>query len=270
MARLRGWVLGAAVVLAALTPALFAIAALGVRFGLLSFKFGFATLAIGIGPLLALAGLAVGALALALALAVRPRKGAVVALASFLVPLFALGGLMGVRQQAAAYPPIHDISTDRANPPGFSEALTQERTAAGANSLDLLGKRVPATGRFGAAEGRLSLELQAEAYPDVTPLTVGLPGQPAYDLALKTARDLGWRITREDPRGLTFEAQERSFWFGFTDDIVVRVTPGGDGSVIDIRSVSRVGVSDLGVNAARIRAFSQALIGKLERAGAAA
>jgi uncharacterized protein (DUF1499 family) len=51
------------------------------------------------------------------------------------------------------------------------------------------------------------------------------------------------------------EATATTFWFGFKDDVVVRVVANAAGSRIDIRSVSRVGQSDIGANAARIEKF---------------
>ena len=66
---------------------------------------------------------------------------------------------------------------------------------------------------------------------------------------------MGWAILATDPQAGRIEASERSFWYGFTDDIVVRVAAAGAGSRIDVRSSARQGRSDLGVNAARIRAY---------------
>ena len=51
------------------------------------------------------------------------------------------------------------------------------------------------------------------------------------------------------------EATDTTFWFGFKDDVVVRVQPADNGSRIDVRSESRVGKSDVGTNARRIRAY---------------
>jgi len=251
--------------------AYFAGVVLGVRSGVLDFRFGFAVLGVTVGPILVLGCLVLGALALVGALAIPPRQGVGLGLAAFGIPAVAVALLLGVRAQAAQAPPIHDISTDLANPPAFSSAVHAARAAiAGGNDLDLATKRVPQLGRFGASEGRLSTELQRERYPDLQPIDAPLPGQFAYDLARNTAEELGWRITRADPAGLTIEAQVRSFWFGFVDDIVVRVTPVSEAqSRIDVRSVSRVGVSDLGANAKRIRAFRDSVNARLERAGAA-
>jgi uncharacterized protein (DUF1499 family) len=70
---------------------------------------------------------------------------------------------------------------------------------------------------------------------------------------------MGWELVASDPIAGRIEATDTTFWFGFTDDIVIRVSPRGGGSRVDIRSVSRVGISDVGTNAARIRKYLAAL-----------
>ena len=71
------------------------------------------------------------------------------------------------------------------------------------------------------------------------------------------ARDLGWEIVAAVPNEGRIEATDTTSWFGFKDDIVVRVTPTASGSRIDVRSLSRLGKGDLGKNAARVRAYLQ-------------
>lgn len=263
MGQIRDWVVRIALAASLALIAYFMIAALGVRFGLWGVAMGLGNLTIRIGPLLAFGALALGGIAVLAALLVRPRRGAALALAALLVPAALVGGLLQFRSQAQAVPPIHDISTDLADPPAFSAKVRQAREAKGANSLDLLTKRVPnLNGRFGAAEGQLSIDLQRQAYGDILPISVPLPPAQAQQRALDIAKQLGWQVTRLEPASSGLEAQVRSFWFGFVDDIAVRIRQGGtsDESVVDIRSVSRVGVSDIGANAKRVRAFSQALI----------
>lgn len=263
MGQVRDWVVRIALAASLALIAYFMIAALGVRFGLWGVALGLGTLTIRIGPLLAFGALALGAIAVLAALLVRPRRGAALALAALLVPAALVGGLLQFRSSAQAVPPIHDISTDLADPPAFSAEVRQAREAMAANSLDLLTKRVPnLNGRFGAAEGQLSIDLQRQAYGDVLPISVPLAPAQAQQRAQAIAKQLGWQVTRLVPSSGGLEAQVRSFWFGFVDDIAVRIRPGatGEESVVDIRSVSRVGVSDLGANAKRVRAFSKALI----------
>jgi uncharacterized protein (DUF1499 family) len=148
-----------------------------------------------------------------------------------------------LRQQHT--PPINDITTDTTNPPAIVAALPA-RQAENAVSAVYGGPAVA--------------EKQAAAYPDIAPVIVPMPMSHAFDLASNTAKAMpGWRILAVNAQAGTIEATQASLWFGFVDDIVIRVTQNGDGSRIDIRSHSRQGRGDLGVNAARIRKYIAAL-----------
>jgi uncharacterized protein (DUF1499 family) len=96
---------------------------------------------------------------------------------------------------------------------------------------------------------------QLKAYPDVRPLTLTVPPDAAFEKALRAAREAGWDIVESRPDQGRIEATDTTLWFGFKDDIVVRVTASDSGSRIDVRSVSRVGKSDIGTNATRIRNY---------------
>jgi uncharacterized protein (DUF1499 family) len=142
-------------------------------------------------------------------------------------------------------PPIHDITTDPDNPPTFS-AVLPARAAEHAGSLDHRNPRV--------------LQLQKSAYPDVAPMMTPLSVASAFDMALQLAQTMpGWTIVASDAETGRIEATQQSRWFRFTDDIVIRVAGDVTGSRIDMRSASRQGRSDFGVNAARIRAYMGAL-----------
>lgn len=136
--------------------------------------------------------------------------------------------------------PINDITTDTDNPPAF---VVLDDTRAGARtSLVYAGAELAAA--------------QAAAYPDIAPLETDLDAGAAHARALEVAKAMGWEIVAEDKENYRFEATARTSVFYFADDVVV-VTPLEDGSRVDMRSVSRVGRSDQGVNAARIRDFQQ-------------
>ena len=90
-------------------------------------------------------------------------------------------------------------------------------------------------------------------------MSLALPREAAFDRALDAAQRMGWTIVAADDTTGRIEASDRSRWFGFTDDIVIRITPEGSGSRVDVRSSSRLGRSDFGVNAARIRVYLAAL-----------
>jgi uncharacterized protein (DUF1499 family) len=206
----------------------------GTRFGLWNYRTGFSALRWG-----AYAGLAAAAVAVLL-LIVRPRSGGVIPLALGLV--LGLGAAFvpwRLMQQARRVPPIHDITTDLDRPPKFVAILPLR---AGAPN--------PAT--YGGSE---VADAQRRSYPDIKPLLLSVPASAAYKQALASARGMGWELVASDSTAGRIEATATTPWFGFKDDVVVRVRPEGSGSRIDVRSVSRVGKSDVGANAQRIRTY---------------
>ena len=109
-------------------------------------------------------------------------------------------------------------------------------------------------------EGPAIAEQQRAAYPDIGPVTLPAPPDAAFNRALATVERLGWEVLGSDAAAGRIEASDRTFWFGFTDDVVIRIADAVDGgSRVDVRSLSRVGVGDLGANADRVRAFLAAL-----------
>jgi uncharacterized protein (DUF1499 family) len=142
-------------------------------------------------------------------------------------------------QQAQRVPPIHDITTDTERPPEFQAVLPLRADAP--NPAAYGGPEVAAQQRAG--------------YPDIAPLTLELPPAEAYRQALDAAREMGWELVAADSAEGRIEATATTGWFGFKDDVVVRVAPAGAGSRVDVRSVSRVGKSDVGANAERIREY---------------
>jgi len=143
------------------------------------------------------------------------------------------------KQRAEAVPPIHDITTDITDPPAFEAVLPLRRDAP--NPSEYGGDSIAAQ--------------QREGYPDLGPLTLDAPPDAAFLRALEAARDMGWEIVESDPDRGRIEATATTPWFGFKDDVVVRVRSAPEGSRVDVRSVSRVGRSDVGTNARRIRDY---------------
>lgn len=142
---------------------------------------------------------------------------------------------------AEGIPPIHDITTDLDNPPQFVTLPLRKDNRAGLAS---------------EAEYRT---LHQKAYGDLRSIMVRGPVAQATEKAAKVAKDMGWTIVTVDPAKGVVEATDAVSYIRFYDDVVIRVTPVEGGSRVDVRSVSRVGVSDLGVNAKRIRAFMSAM-----------
>ncbi len=158
-----------------------------------------------------------------------------------------IGMLMGlIPLTVAAYlysaggsaPMIHDISTDTVRPPQYLAAVRQRKPDD--NALEWTESVAM---------------LQRKAYPDLNAIESTLTAGQALDKARQVALDLGWEIIDSVSRPGHLEAVATTFWFGFKDDIVIRVEPGAGGSVIDLRSASRVGRGDLGANAKRIKRF---------------
>jgi uncharacterized protein (DUF1499 family) len=148
--------------------------------------------------------------------------------------------------KARSVPRIADVTTDTRNPPQFVAALPLREKAKARN---------PAA--YGGAE---LAALQAKGYPDIKPLMVATPARAAFDAALKLAADQGWDIVATAPGQGRIEATAKTFWYGFKDDVVIRVAADGPMTRVDMRSVSRVGRNDVGANAARIRSY----LGKLK------
>lgn len=153
--------------------------------------------------------------------------------------------VLAVLLATGAGPVINDISTDLADPPHFRAAQTDA-----ANE-----------GRDLAYPGEAFARAQREGYPDLEPVRIAGDRDAVYQRCLAVAAELGWKITMQDAATGTFEAVDVSRIFHFVDDIAVRVREGDGTVVVDVRSRSRVGKGDMGANAARIRAFRNALTG---------
>lgn len=137
------------------------------------------------------------------------------------------------------YPPIHDITTDTENPPQF-------------NAIVPLRADAPNKAEYGGEE---VAKAQKAYYDGLETMKLEIPPANAYDKALQAAREMPWEIVAESKTDLRIEAYHKLPWFGFIDDVVIRVDTANGGSKIDVRSVSRVGTGDLGVNADRIKDY---------------
>jgi len=229
------------VLAAALALLLLALAPLGWRLGLWHYAIGFAL--IGLAALLAIVGAVLAGIGLGFGRATLSWRGGALPVLAVLLGLGFLAAAWQVIQHGAV--PIHDISTDLDNPPAFIAALPARQAEQAASA---------------AYAGAALARQQQAAYPDIGPIVLAAAPAQAFALALATARAMpGWTITASDPQAGRIEASQASFWFGFVDDVVIRVEADGAGSRIDMRSLSRQGVGDLGVNARRVRAYLAAL-----------
>lgn len=187
------------------------------------------------GATIALGAAALGLVATFMTARRGPRK---VAVASVLLALVVAAPPLLLFQRVQTLPKIHDISTDTDHPPSFVAIRSLRQGAR--NPLE-----------YSAA----TAAQQKRGYPDLVPLMTTLPPTAALARAERTARELGWEVVDVSAPDLRLEATDTSLLFGFKDDVVIRVTPLAEGSRIDLRSLSRVGGSDFGVNAKRIRKF---------------
>jgi len=230
-----------ALALSLIAALLLLVAGPGTRFELWHFRTGFELLRWA-----ACLGLAAAAVALLMLVWPRTRRGSVgTLLVALLVGLAVAFVLWNGMRQARQVPPIHDISTDTRDPPAFVAVLPLRADAAN-----------PAT--YGGPE---TARAQAEAYPDLRTQRLELPPEQAFERALEAAREMGWEIVAADPASGRIEATATTLWFGFKDDVVIRIRPDAGGSRVDVRSVSRVGKGDAGANAERIRAYLERLGG---------
>ncbi len=122
----------------------------------------------------------------------------------------------------------------------------------------LKGRSVPPINDISTDASEQS-EAQRKAYPDIQPLRLTVAPNIAFERAKGAVEEMGWQIVREEPSAGRIEAVASTFWFGFKDDVVIRVSADGIGSRVDVRSKSRVGRGDLGTNAQRIRAYAERL-----------
>jgi len=218
------------------------MAVLLIRFNKVDYQSGFVALGAG----LAIALVAVGMSFIAFVrIWQEGRRGLGSAIRGLVIAAAVLGYPAFMAIKAVTLPAINDIATDTEDPPVFSRSRA---------ALEARGGRIPPDV---PPEKR---EMQRAAYVQIAPLTLDIPPEDAFALVRKAAANLGWQVIEAVPPGGRvglgrLEAVDRTFLLKLPDDITVRIRPRADGTRIDIRSASRIGTHDLGMNAKRIRAF---------------
>lgn len=203
-------------------------------------------------------GLALLSVTLALALLlVAMRRSTFITvkgvLLSVLPALLVAAPISVVTMVAQELPSIHNISTDTEDPPAFTATIKAIRVATlGTNKLTY--KHYEGYKHSPGPTKDLA-QTQRDAYPDIKPITTRLPPDRAYGRALELVRSFNWMLISANPNTRVIEATDKSLWFGFKDDVVIRIRADDRGSRVDLRSASRIGRSDLGVNAKRIGKF---------------
>lgn len=223
-----------------------ALGIVGQRFGIVPFRLAFGAFAIAL--MLALVVSVMAFVFFLLTFFSLPGSMRFSSLAAFAMGMLPILGIVLTVGPGLKVPQIHDISTDLEDNIAFLNA--QKLRKEDENPLEIPSQKV--------------MDLQAGFYTELEPLVSLKSPEKAYEKAVEAAKSIGWEIVFEAQSQGQFEATESSKLFGFIDDIVVRVSPIEQGSVIDTRSVSRVGKSDLGANAKRIERFQEAFE-KLEK-----
>ena len=239
-ARLGSRLVVIGLVVALASAAAMVLSGIGYRLDLYHFRVGFAILRWAFwfalaGALLSVAGLAISG--------GKPGRILVAALIGTAVGLVAAYVPWSWKQTADALPYIHDISTDTTNPPEFVAAAKLRKP--GDHPVTYDGKEVA--------------DLQQKAYPDLGTLTAKASVEKVFEAAKAAIASMGMHLVDADASQGRIEANQTSLLYGFTDDMVVRIASGAGGTKVDVRSKSRVGRSDLGQNAKRIRTFLQKL-----------
>ncbi|MEE4201972.1 DUF1499 domain-containing protein [Erythrobacter sp.] len=235
-------------------PLYFAMAALGTKFGVWSWVTGLVSMIFTAGPILLGIVAAIALISLLISFLRKPRRRAAIAIAvaGLVVPGVIFAGFLTARSTAGDNP-IHDVATDTADPPQFSRRTMIARAEAEANPLHDYQTPLGELEMYEGSPPELAIKSHAQIindiYAELSPLPLGGASQADGVAAVAAAMgNMGLTDIRSDAQSGLVEGVAETFWFGFEDDVVARVGP----QQIDFRSVSRVGRSDLGVNAARI------------------
>tara|TARA_R110000868_G_scaffold21995_3_gene90746 strand:- start:1288 stop:1992 length:705 start_codon:yes stop_codon:yes gene_type:complete len=166
---------------------------------------------------------------------------------SAFLAIIAIGLPVSMMMKGKSVPPIHDISTDLVNPPDFVAILPLRADAP--NPAEYAGEE--------------TAKQQREAYPELITQKYTQTMEQLFSATESAVVDLGWALVNADKNLGLIEATDTTTWFGFKDDVVVRISDTGAERLLDVRSKSRVGRSDLGKNAERIHTLIDAINSKL-------
>ena len=243
----------------------FALAVFGPKIGVLDWRTGLGFMLREAGPILLGIAALFAIVALVYAFVKTPRGPWWKAALALAIPVILFGGLMYVRALAESVPPIYDVATDLRDPPTFSGETMLARTEAEANPVVNYGVPLGAMPQWQGVEDEALLaknhaDVIAENYRDLRPIVIGEANrEQAMDAIVAAMGEIGLQDIRRIDATSSVEGVAETFAFGFKDDVVVRLSDGQ----IDIRSVSRVGLSDLGYNAGRVEDLAEAIRDRL-------
>ncbi|MEO0466202.1 MAG: DUF1499 domain-containing protein [Pseudomonadota bacterium] len=282
----------------------FIAAALGTKYGIWSWQFGLGTMYFAWGPIIAILSILLSVAALIVGLIWSPRTRTVMlALGALFVSGLIAGRLFGMAATAAGLPPIHQASTDWADQVPFSENLLEKRfvdqcdtsgdqavdpaeeARCGINAVEdnpTLSLSTEDQARWPGFHGRLVADIQTsnemdpalrgedrdqKPYPPLNTLVTDMDQTQVFDIALEMVRERGWNIAGANHGKGRIEGWAFTPWFGFRDDFALRVLANEAGQTeVDMRSISRVGISDLGANSQRVYGFLAELEREIEAA----
>jgi len=247
-------------VLLGLAPVLLIVAgAVGTKLGLWGWRFGFGTLMVQGGSGFAFLGLIAGLAAFYVAAFAGFRRLWPLAAVSLLVPVLVIGGFASLKANAKRFPG-HDIATNWTPALTFSDRVMALR-GPDSNPVHADPRSVLNNKQTENWLDRRAEVINAGICPSAKPVRLDGERQAAYTRVKTALADQGLTILAENPDAGAIDAVAESFWFGFKDDVAARIRPEGGGWTVDLRSISRVGGSDLGANCARVTELSDAIAG---------
>ena len=244
----------------------FVLAAFGPKFGLIDWRTGLGFMIRDAGTILIAISALFAAIAFLFAFLKTPKGPWWKAALAFAIPALLFVGLLSMKAQAEAVPPIHDVSTDLRDPPTYSAQTMALRSELGANPINDYGTPLGdlemwANSDNASLKVKNHADIIAEEFPDLQPIVIGqATEEQAFDAIVAAMGAIGLQDVRRVAGSNTVEGVAETFAFGFKDDVVARVADGQ----IDLRSVSRVGVSDLGYNASRVKELREAIEDRLK------
>ncbi len=211
-------------------------------------ELGAAFTMVRVGGWMGIGAVVLGLLTAGVALFARRRSMAIAGAVGLAMGVATAAWPLYMQHRADTVPPIHDITTDTEDVPAF-EALVEAREQA-PNAVDHPGDEVA--------------DQQRQAYPDLGPRRYDTSLDRVFEAVESAATIMQWRVEAADADAGRLEAVAITPWYGFEDDVVVRLREDDGEVVVDVRSASRIGRSDLGVNADRIREFLSTLDAQLQ------
>ena len=239
-----------ALLLAILAVLALGFAPFGVREEMFDLDYAVGTLATGWAPNLALVAAIIGVLAFLVAVIVPPRRERIASLLAVALAAGVLAVAGQIRAQVAAHPPIHDVATDWTDPMMFGLKVTAARAEAD-NRVEA-APRVQPQPQDPNLTGTPIAAVNARTCPGAVPVVLTGTVDAAYAKARTALVREGLVLITENPAGGRLEATATTRYLKLKGDVLVRVKPEGAGARIDIRSISRTGIADMGENCRRV------------------